>query len=1184
MAVFKCKICGGDMELSADRTFGTCEYCGNSMTLPKLDDEQRAAAFNRGNHFRRIGEFDKALAVYERIVREDDTDAEAHWCCALCRFGIEYVEDPATYEWMPTCHRASFDSFLEDVDYKAAVEYSDGITRRQYIKDASKIAEVQRGILATSQSAQAYDVFICYKESDENGNRTRDSLMAQDIYYRLTEQGYKVFFSRITLEDVAGSRYEPYIFAALHSAKVMVVVGTKPEHLNAVWVRNEWSRFLAMMKKDHHKLLLSCYRDMDPYDMPEQLAVLQSYDMGKIGFIQDLIRGISKVLEAEKKPLPVKETIVVQQSAAPAVNIAPLLKRVFIFLEDGAWQSADEYCEKVLDMDPECAQAYLGKLMVELRVRKQENLKDCAEPFDTYSNYQKIIRYGSPELKATLAGYIEHIQIRKENDRMNGIYTRAVNKMAEAKTEKAYLEAANLFASIAAHRDSATLADECRKKAEEARREAREREERRRKDGLYNDAKRLMTGSRISNYQEAISRFEKICDWKDSAEQIEICRRRIAKLEAVKEQKAQKTPRDPKAAKEQSVYYNRKKSKIPAIVAAIVCVCVVIVIAAGTIGKPDSSVIEATEPSITVDDTDSTAASTEFDTSILESKYLEAVAQRDAGYILGALRSFTELGDFQDAKLQADALRVMYQTSLKQAGIFATSQHTLGLKNDGTVVAAGTESFLQSDISKWTDIVDIGCASSHVVGLKADGTVIAAGDDSMLLKRLSGWRDIVSISVGTGHIVGLKKDGTVVAAGYNPEGRCNVGDWEDIVAISAGGLHTVGLKTDGTVVATGFNEHGQCDVSGWRNIVTILARNSHTVGLKADGTVVATGLNDDSECNVSDWKDIIAISGSNNHTVGLKADGTVVATGYDSTGQCDVVSDWMDIIAISASSATVGLKADGTVVSNDSSSGVSEWKDIVAISVGESHVVGMKSDGTVVAGGYNGSGRCDVSGWTDIKVPVGAKMPSGDQDNRTVPLEAANVGDYVAFGAYEQDNNTSNGKEEIEWLVLDKQDNKVLVISKFALDCQKYNTSYRDVTWEKCSLRKWLNSDFVNSAFSANEKAMIPAVAVAAHKNPDYGTNPGKTTQDQVFLLSIQDTNKYFSADSARQCKPTAYAVASGAIKSNSGNCWWWLRSPGDVEGNAAIVYSGGGISEGGSVVNHDLGAVRPALWIDLNS
>ena len=405
MAIIKCKACGGDIELTADKTYGMCEWCGSTMTFPKVDDEQRAAAFNRGNHFRRIGEFDKALAVYERIVREDDTDAEAHWCCALCRFGIEYVEDPATYEWLPTCHRASFDSFLEDVDYKAALEHSDGITRRQYQKDAAKIAEVQRGILATSQNTEPYDVFICYKESDANGNRTRDSLLAQDIYYQLTEQGRKVFFARITLEDIAGAQYEPYIFAALNSAKVMIVVGTKPEYLNAVWVKNEWSRFLAMMKKDHSKLLLPCYRDMDPYDMPEALSVLQSYDMSKIGFIQDLTRGISKVLNAEMKTEKVSEPVIVQQVANS--NITALLKRGNMALEDAEWDKADQFYEDVLNQDAECVEAYLGKLMARFRIHKQEDLSMSTRAFAADNLYQRAVRFASAQQSAQLKRYAD---------------------------------------------------------------------------------------------------------------------------------------------------------------------------------------------------------------------------------------------------------------------------------------------------------------------------------------------------------------------------------------------------------------------------------------------------------------------------------------------------------------------------------------------------------------------------------------------------------------------------------------------------------------------------------------------------------------------------------------------------------------------------------------------------------
>ena len=513
MAILKCKMCGGDIELSADKTFGTCEYCGSTMTFPKVDDEQRAAMFNRGNHFRRIGEFDKALAVYERIVQEDENDAEAHWCCALCRFGIEYVEDPNTFEYLPTCHRASFDSFLEDVDYLAALEHSDGVTRRQYQKDAAKIAEVQRGILATSQNEEPFDVFLCYKETEDDGSRTRDSLYAQDIYYQLMEQGRRVFFSRITLEDKAGTEYEPYIFAALNSAKVMVLVTTSAEHANAVWVKNEWSRFLSLMRKDRTKLLLPCYRDMDPYDLPEALSVLQSYDMGKIGFIQDLIRGVNKVLNAAKpKAQTVKETVVVQPATNPAVT--PLLKRAFLFLEDGDWQSADEYCEKVLDMDPENGEAYLGKLMTELRVRKREGLKDQPQPFENQSNYAKAMRFGNDKLRQELTGVSAYIKDRNETARQKGVYQQALAIMSE-RSEQGYRKAAELFASVPDYGDARAKVDECIEKAK-----------RTRQDGVYQQASALMREDTEPSCRKAAELFASISDYSDAAKQREKCLQR----------------------------------------------------------------------------------------------------------------------------------------------------------------------------------------------------------------------------------------------------------------------------------------------------------------------------------------------------------------------------------------------------------------------------------------------------------------------------------------------------------------------------------------------------------------------------------------------------------------------------------------------------------------------------------
>ena len=314
MAIFKCKMCGGSLEISADQHTAVCEYCGTEQTLPRLDDDRKPNLYDRANHFRRNNDFDKAMGIYESILNEDSTDAEAYWSLVLCRYGIEYVEDPATHKRIPTVNRAQFTSIFDDDNYKSALQYADGSQRRIYEEEAQAINEIQKGILAISQKEDPFDVFICYKETDNSGRRTQDSVLANDLYYQLKNEGFKVFFARITLEDKLGSAYEPYIFAALNSAKVMVVLGTRPEHFNAVWVKNEWSRYLSIVKASNgKKTLIPAYRDMDPYDLPEEFSHLQAQDMSKLGFMQDLTRGISKVLDADKKPEPVQETVVVQK-------------------------------------------------------------------------------------------------------------------------------------------------------------------------------------------------------------------------------------------------------------------------------------------------------------------------------------------------------------------------------------------------------------------------------------------------------------------------------------------------------------------------------------------------------------------------------------------------------------------------------------------------------------------------------------------------------------------------------------------------------------------------------------------------------------------------------------------------------------------------------------------------------
>lgn len=306
MAMFKCKMCGGNLEVKDNESVAICEYCGTQQTLPKLDDDKRVNLYDRANHFRRHNEFDKAINIYESILSDDGTDAEAYWSLVLCRYGIEYVEDPTTHKCVPTVNRVQYTSIFDDADYQSALKYADEYQKEIYKQEATIINEIQKEILAISQKEEPFDVFICYKETDKEGKRTQDSVLANELYHQLTLEGFKVFFSRITLEDRIGTEYEPYIFAALNSAKVMVVLGTKAEYFQGVWVKNEWSRYLALIKNGAKKALIPAYRDMDPYDLPEEFSHLQAQDMSKLGFMQDLIRGIRKLTETSQTASDVK--------------------------------------------------------------------------------------------------------------------------------------------------------------------------------------------------------------------------------------------------------------------------------------------------------------------------------------------------------------------------------------------------------------------------------------------------------------------------------------------------------------------------------------------------------------------------------------------------------------------------------------------------------------------------------------------------------------------------------------------------------------------------------------------------------------------------------------------------------------------------------------------------------------
>ena len=796
MAMFKCKMCGGNLEVSEDVRVVECEYCGTNQTVPDGSDEKKTNLFNRANRLRMDCEFDKASGVYESIVSEYPEESEGYWGLCLCKFGIEYVDDAATGKKIPTCHRTNTTSIMDDSDFEQALENADVVAKSVYREEAKAIDRLQRQIISVVESEEPYDVFICYKETDDiTKQRTEDSTIAQDIYTELVREGYKVFFSRITLRDKAGTEYEPYIYAALKSAKVMLAIGTKYEYYDAVWVKNEWSRYIAMMSDDSSKHLIPCYKNLDAYDIPKEFKNLQALDIGEMTFLKNLFDNVNRFIPKAKTETvseTIEETVVVQNQTV--LQTEPLLKRVFMFLEDGNWASADEYCEKVLDIDPECARAYLGKLLSELNVTKQEHLKNLSIPFGNSNNYQKVIRFGDKELKETLTGYIEFINKRREQAFLCGIYNEAKEIMNQAKEEAEYLKAASLFHSINEYEDASALASKCREKASETASRA--------------EAKRQKAVQRIEMVKDSIA-----CSPNAQAE-IHFGIRTDGTI-------ATSGIDDPYYRHELSDWWN---------VRAI-------------------SVGEKHVVALLYDGTVRATGDNEY-------RQCDVFGWNDIVDVKAG--GWHTVGLKKNGRVVAVGSNLVRATDVSKweniVKIAVGKAHTVGLKADGTVVSTTDTGMNRGRVSDWKNVVDIYAFNAKTVGLTKNGKVLIAGDGNIDRYYVENWTDIQSIAMAYKHMVGLKEDGTVVATGDYEEFAGDVLKWKDIVAVSTLNGHTVGLKSDGTVVACGRNDYGQCNVSDWRDIVYISAGAFCTVGVKSNGRVIRAGVEKNVYAHISKWK------------------------------------------------------------------------------------------------------------------------------------------------------------------------------------------------------------------------------------------------------------------------------------------------------------------------------------------
>ena len=706
MSVIKCKMCGGDLELIDGSSVAVCEYCGSQQTVPAADNEKKLTLFARANRLRLACEFDKAAGVYESIVADFPTEAEAYWGLVLCRYGIEYVDDPATGKKIPTCHRSSFDSVMEDSDFEQALENADAVARRVYRDEAKAIEELRRGIVEVSGKEPPYDIFICYKETAEDGQRTVDSVIAQDVYDALTEKGYRVFFSRISLEDKLGTEYEPYIFAALHSAKIMLAFGTDYEYYNAVWVKNEWSRYLQLMTKDKSKHLIPCYKGIDAYDMPKEFAKLQAQDMGKVGAMQDLLRGVDKIMGKGAGAAPAPAAV----NAPVNATADSLLDRAWMFLEDEDYQKAHEYFERVLDIDPRNSRAYLGNVLATLHLPSVAALDTVIVRLDTFKDFDRAMCFANEAEQLELKKIYDAAQRKYLIKNIHDIFKHEVSVQEEAARRQ---EEANRRREEEARRQE----EEARRREEEARHKKELQEKMLEKRWVYHHchtSSMVVCGSartigfRVDGTVLACGKNDdgqcNVSGWKD-----------IVAVAAGNAHTVGLKSDGTVVACGQNASGQCDVSGWKDIVA----------VAAGgayTVGlRSDGTVVACGYNEYGQCDvfewTDIVAVATSGD---------HTVGLRSDGTVVAC--GYNKYGQC-DVSGWTDIVAVA-----------PSNRYTVGLKSDGTVVACGDNKYGQCDVSEWKDIVAVAAGGLHTVGLKSDGTVVACGACRDALRNVSGWK------------------------------------------------------------------------------------------------------------------------------------------------------------------------------------------------------------------------------------------------------------------------------------------------------------------------------------------------------------------------------------------------------------------------------------------------------------
>ncbi len=299
-----CNICGGNYVPKNGRW--VCEACG-AFKPEEINNEELTLIY-RAEEEIRCTNFEDAEDTFSHVIELYPDDSEGYWGYLRAHYGIKYEQD-YNGKTIPSCYNACYESFLQHPYYQKALQKADSKQKIYYEREAARIDAIREEWIKKAEQEPEYDVFLSYKDSKSGpeGNKTDDYNKVYEIYNHLTSLGYHVFFAPKSLSGKAGEKnYEPYIFRALNTAHVMIVYASKPEYLNATWVKNEWSRFLKRIERGEkaQNALAVAFSGFNASELPRPLNTIQNFDASAFSFAPELERYVESVVSQARMTMP----------------------------------------------------------------------------------------------------------------------------------------------------------------------------------------------------------------------------------------------------------------------------------------------------------------------------------------------------------------------------------------------------------------------------------------------------------------------------------------------------------------------------------------------------------------------------------------------------------------------------------------------------------------------------------------------------------------------------------------------------------------------------------------------------------------------------------------------------------------------------------------------------------------